>query len=517
MATVNFQKETKWSNRHENYKEKIQGHFDIWNDTNITSLTERYNDTTKTLQGLVESAKAAKVTLRAYGSKWSLSKAPHTNGWLINTKPLNLYFRPGNSVLATSFQRDKSNLYFAQCGLSIQELNDLLRADKKALKTTGASNGQTIAGALSTGTHGAAFNFGAVQDFVVGLHIIAGNGHNYYLERESDKITNNQFTNTLDAVLIQNDDLFNAALISFGSFGIIHGVMIEAENLYHIEMNQGPYPLAEVEKAMLEMDFTTFNPFPQKGIPYHFQVIINPYERDIVYVKAMSKTKFILERGNVRKKKEEDTEQNDYEFGQDMPHFFGVISDIIPGLIPKLVSSLTRDNYQAYKGRIGTIGEIFSNTNTFGKVFSAEVGVALEDLKRALDIYYEVLDEVGNIAAIISLRYVKGSKALFACTRFEKTCIIEIDGVQSRRTRRFMDKFWARLRAKKILYAQHWGKFNDLHRSTQYCYGIHLLKWLESRSRLLDKDNAKVFESRFINSCGLNIRINNVSLDDIIT
>src|SRR4030095_12269917 len=99
---------------------------------------------------------------------------------------LNMLFPIRNiQSLSPGYKGTPANLLFAQGGNSIQELNNWLRQNKRSLKTSGASNGQTIAGCFSTGTHGSAIDTGSVQDFVVGMHIITGPGTHIWLERES--------------------------------------------------------------------------------------------------------------------------------------------------------------------------------------------------------------------------------------------------------------------------------------------------------------------------------------------
>ncbi|MDZ7691665.1 MAG: hypothetical protein U5K69_11165 [Balneolaceae bacterium] len=69
---------------------------------------------------------------------------------------------------------DTSDLFFFQCGNTIKELAMTLSSHGKSLKTSGASNGQTIAGCISTGVHGSAIDIGAIQDYVVGINLIIG-------------------------------------------------------------------------------------------------------------------------------------------------------------------------------------------------------------------------------------------------------------------------------------------------------------------------------------------------------
>ena len=42
-------------------------------------------------------------------------------------------------------------------------------------------------------------------------------------------VASDDFVQWLGAELIRDDDMFNAAVVSFGSFGFIHGIMLETE------------------------------------------------------------------------------------------------------------------------------------------------------------------------------------------------------------------------------------------------------------------------------------------------
>ena len=93
---------------------------------------------------------------------------------MIDTSLLN-YHAPiaSEHVLRTS-EIPVRHLYFAQCGTSVEELNTDLQAQGLCLRTSGASQGQTICGAFSTGTHGSAINCGGMQDYIVGMHVLVG-------------------------------------------------------------------------------------------------------------------------------------------------------------------------------------------------------------------------------------------------------------------------------------------------------------------------------------------------------
>ena len=117
--------------------------------------------------------------------------------------------------------------------MQIAELNaylELLPQDsgkKRALKAAGIGNGQTIAGAVSGNTHGSQINFGAMPDFVVGLHIATGSGQTLWIEKASKPVFNEDFAAKIGAKLIRDDEIFNAAVVSFGTFGIIAAMAME--------------------------------------------------------------------------------------------------------------------------------------------------------------------------------------------------------------------------------------------------------------------------------------------------
>ncbi|MEJ7770184.1 MAG: FAD-binding protein, partial [Chitinophagaceae bacterium] len=142
-----------WINRHNTFRQKIDNLFDVANG-NSGDLVNDYIATSAAIQALIGKAIQQGKRLRALGGGWSFSKVAATEGWIINTKYLNLVFQVNQASVSVQFSGDKNQLLFAQCGNSVQELNTYLRSIKKSLRTCGASNGQTIVGAFSTGTHG---------------------------------------------------------------------------------------------------------------------------------------------------------------------------------------------------------------------------------------------------------------------------------------------------------------------------------------------------------------------------
>lgn len=488
-----------WQNRHETVVQPIDNLFTIMNGDS-GNLIDDYNATTAAIQSLIGKALAENRTLRALGGCWSFSDIAATDGWLVNTLNLNLLFTISQTSIIESYTGDKNQLLLVQCGTSIQELNRYLEPLNKALKTSGASNGQTIAGATSTGTHGAAFGFGATQDFVVGIHLIVSQTKHIWLERNSYPVVNDSFVNNIKTEVVRNDKLFNAVLVGIGSMGFIHGVMIETEPIYLLEGTRQLVPFNDaLKKLMSTLDFTKFPLLNNGKMAFHFQVIINQYNLDQgAYVITMYKQKY----------------HSDYipptsvpghaGPGDDAPAFIGKITDFVPAAIPILVNNLIKAEL-TIGNWTGTTGQIFTNTDTHGKVFSTAMGIPLENVSDVVDLLIS-LNKQTPFPGIFAFRYVKKSGALLAFTKYDITCVVELDGVQSDITRDFYNNVWKAMDDLKIPYTFHWGKVHNLNaEKVKSKYSDTYTDWINARNILLNNEMRNVFSSKSLKQFGLDL------------
>jgi hypothetical protein len=286
----------KWTNAHDNFTQKLKpdASFELTvSDTDFKQqfpgFWEKYNKTTQNIQWLIKYALQQKIRLRAVGSGWSLSKVAVSEDGLINTKKLTLKAELGPKYISPAYLNnggDPTNLLFSQCGNEIIKINELLEKERnpaKSLRVSGGSNGQTIVGAFSTGTHGAAFRYGSVCDCVVGMHLVVGPERHVWLERASYPVTSPAFHDSVQAEVIRDDDLFNSVLVSFGSFGFIHSVLLEVEPKFLLEQQLTTLPYnAALQKAIRSADFSGLKDklkYPEDKL-YHFELAINPHSFD---------------------------------------------------------------------------------------------------------------------------------------------------------------------------------------------------------------------------------------------
>ena len=199
---------------HGNFRQPIENVFDVRNGDNPNWINN-YNETTKRIQDFLQEAIQKQKSVRVLGGNWSWTKVGFTKDWMVSTLRLNRIKQvlPEEVEAAYGpFEQDK--LIFTQCGCTIVELNRVFHSLGRSIKTSGASNGQTIAGLISNCTHGSAIDFGATPEFVVGLHLIVGPNKHVYLERASRPVMTDVFIQKIGAERVRDDALFNAALVS---------------------------------------------------------------------------------------------------------------------------------------------------------------------------------------------------------------------------------------------------------------------------------------------------------------
>jgi len=492
--------DTTWENRHETFVENIKDLYELGNEDNLDAL-DGYNDTTTGLQALIADAIATQMPLRALGSGWSWTQIATVNGGvMMDTKPLNTVFDISAASVSAAYTGSPQYLLFAQSGNGIWELGEHLRARNLSLKTSGASNGQTIAGAIGTGAHGSAFDFGAVQDFVVGLHLIVGPNRHIWLERASAPVVSAAFIQNLQTELVQDDDLFNAVLVSFGSFGIVHGVMVETEDLFLLETYMDRMPYDDSLKSIMQtLDFSNANLPCGTERPYHFSVLLNPYDMaNGAYVTTMYKRPY----------------QPNYTPpvdnaagigpGDDAACFMGTLTEVVPALIPTLVNKVLGASLTLFNKQFGTLGEIFNNTTLRGKLLSAAVGMPIAYSTQVADLMLSINNTIGPFTGIFSFRFVKGTSATMGFTRFGQTCVMELDAPYSDTTYNYYTQVWQQLENAQIPFTFHWGKVNEVTPTRiANMYGPAATDWIAARNKLLDADTIKIFTNPILQQWGL--------------
>jgi hypothetical protein len=502
-----------WNGVHVTHRTTVERLYDVDNvgaDKALLSGMEMFREAGRSLDQLIGEArsKGAKRVL-AIGSGWALSDINITDGWLVNTKLLNGCYDVGDRYFHDDYPAERRPfVVLAQGGMQIAELNAYLElipqhvSKKRAIKAAGIGNGQTIAGAVSGNTHGSQLTFGAMPDFVVGLHIATGSGRTLWIERASRPVLNDDFVAELGAEAIRDDAIFNAAVVSFGTFGIIAAMAIETDPIYHLEFG----PIGDIHHDDLKAKLLRFGK-GETGDLYHYEFIFDPHGR-----KQMA-----MEAGAPKKP---------YEDGVDTPKPRWIIRDkngFAPGinilrvagllrfLPPRIPTSFQFSQYRklALLNEVrGAPGQLYTSSIYYLEGYTESAfGVSVLDAPATIDICSQVCRRIG-LPSISQVRLARASGATLGFTRHEPiTAVFEFGLINDKSFTELEAEIDSAFRKAGIRYTMHWSKNSGIDPvKLDYMYGPErIASWKEARSAVFKNDSAlmALFETRAMKRAGL--------------
>ena len=488
-----------WVNKHRNLSERVWRHYDASN-RGADPAGPRWRGGLAHLNSILSDAQSTGRRVRAVGSRWSLSPWAVCPDVMINTTPLNCHAVGVEPDELSTSAVDPDRIVFAQCGAEVRELSETLEERGLSLPTSGASNGQTICGAIATGTHGSARRVGSMQDFILGLHVLAEDGKQYWIERASAPVVSASFCQRLGATLLRDDLLFRAAVVGLGSFGIVHAVMFEAAPGFLLEVHrrQLDWPQVAHAAATLELDGLGL---PSEEEPFHLDIAVNPYSAKRgeggAIVTAMYKRK-------LRPMPPRAAGDTAMVPGVDLLAMSGTFANFAPATIRAGVNAMFTSMMKATeRPPLGTHGQVFPTTALIGRSLSTEIGVDLANAGQALGTLIDVANRY-SFPGLFGVRYVQRSDALLAFTKFETTCTIEMTGAGGPRTQNFYARAWAALDKAGIPYTQHWGKINNTTAaSLRTRWGSSVDQWIAARQSLLSPAGRRLFSNDILSRCEL--------------
>jgi hypothetical protein len=502
-----------WAGVHVTHETTVADIFDVDNvgpNGNLLTGFGMFRYAGESLDELIRMARDAGERVRPIGAGWALSKINITDGWLVNTKLLNGCYDIGEQYFDSAYPAgNRRNVVLAQAGMQIAELSDYLElvpqevADKRAIQAAGIGNGQTVAGAVSGNTHGAQLTFGAMPDFVVGLHLATGTGKTLWIERASKPVLNEEFTANIGADLIRDDDVFNAAVVSFGTFGIVAAIAVETAPIYQLEFG----PIVDIHYTDLKAKLSGFADTPPEHL-YHYEFIFDPYSRTQLAMEA-SAPKVPYEPGVptpeprwiIRDKK-------GYAPGVNLLRFLAPFRSLVP---PRIVTGLEFEQYRKaalLNGVRGTPGQIYTSSIYYleGYIESA-YAVSVKDAPATIDLSSEVAQAM-RMPSVNQVRLCRASQATLGFTQHEPiTAVFEFAMVNDDRYPELERQLDAAFRKAGIRYTMHWSKNSGIDPDKlAYMYGAsHIANWKTARARVFDGDPTlmKVCESDVLVAAGL--------------
>lgn len=503
-----------WASVHETFPTTVAEIYNIDNvgpQGKLLTGWEMFRHAGEDLDALIGQARAAGKRILPIGAGWALSTINITDGWLVNTKLLNGCFDVSDKYFDAAYPAERRpNLVLVQAGMQIAELNTYLELfprdenNRRAIQAAGIGNGQTIAGAISGNTHGAQLTYGAMPDFVAGLHIATGSGQTIWIERQSKPVMNQDFVEKIGARLIRDDEIFNAAVVSFGTFGIIAALAVETAPIYQLEFP----PIVNIRYAKLK---EKLNGFATGIIPpdlYHYEFIFDPFSQAQMAMEA-SAPKVPYKPGiPTPKPRWIIRDKNGYAPGINVLRVLAPFHNLLP---PRFLTGLEYKQYRknALLNKVrGTPGQIYTSSIYYlGGYIESAFGVSVKDAAATIDLASQVSQEL-RLPSIYQVRLCRASTGTLAFTQHAPiTAVFEVAMIHDERFTEYERRLDEAFRKAGIRYTMHWSKNSGIRPDKlTYMYGdAKIESWKAARRTVFNNDRRlmKLFDTDAMVEAGL--------------
>ncbi len=191
---------------------------------------------TTEVSGLVREAAAAGLKIKAVGASHSFTAIAATDGIQVKLDRM-------NRLLSHDAATDRVRV---QAGMSLHDLNPRLQDLRLALPNLGDVDPQSVAGAVSTGTHGTGGKLFGIARTVVGVQLVTGDGEVLEID--------------------ERHEWFGASRVTLGALGIITELTLQCVPAFLLHAREEPMALAQVlgraEEFAADNDHFEFYWFP---------------------------------------------------------------------------------------------------------------------------------------------------------------------------------------------------------------------------------------------------------------
>jgi hypothetical protein len=386
-------------------------------------------------------------------------------------------------------------------GTHLRDLNAALDRDGLALPNMGGYDAQTIAGVVSTSTHGSGLRWGPFPSLVRSLDLVVSGGAVVRVEPPGGPTDPAAFAAAHgDArALVQDERTFLAAVCGIGVLGLIHSLVLEVREKFWLNEVRTVSTWEAVRDTLTEDGVL--------GEGDHYELFLNPYAG-----KGGDHRVVVTRRADCPEPAGQPPDKGERdpltELASRLP-ITGVLLRFAARHWPSLLAwrfdatlaGLADDGYAAVSYRVFNIGE----ANKL-PAYSMELGVALEGGR-----HLETVDRILAIAqerrkrdrlvhtSPIALRFTAGSPAYASMMHGGATMMIELIMVdRSRRGYELLEGYEERLA--DLGARPHWGQYNTLAPERARALYPRWANWLAVEGEL---NASGVFDSPFTARLGI--------------
>lgn len=449
------------------------------------------------LVDLVTRAERDGLKVRAAGAGHSWSDVVLTEGIMVEKDRLNGVEVPDPDTLRP--QPPGTRLVWVGSGTRLRTLNPALERMGLALSNMGGYDAQTIAGVISTSTHGSGLAFGPFPDAVRSLELVVSGGRALRVEPADGPTDPAAFAE--DGIeLVQDDDRFNAAICGIGTLGLLHRVMIEVREKFWLKEVRTLDTWENVRSSL-----TADGVLGEEG---HYELFVNPYPGDDGQHRVLVTRR--TEAEEPIDEPQDKLERHPLTELQASWKLTGVVLRFLARRFPSLMAKrfdsvledMTDDGYTNVSYKVFNIGE----ANKL-PADSMELGVAVdgrhvEAVDRILEIAAKRAKEGIHHTSPFSLRFVAPSRAYASMMHGQPTMMIELIMVTgSRGNLALLIGYEDALADLEV--RPHWGQLNAIEPEQPPRLYPMWERWLEVER---DYNASGVFDSPFTERVGISTR-----------
>ena len=382
----------------------------------------------------VQLAESQGRSLKAIGSlcTWSPAARPDDDAYALITEALDgvqdpewplLRWKPvpppSGDALDNDAVRNGKHLIRVGAGSTLWALSGALGERGLSLKTLGGYGGERVGGALSTGTHGSSIFSGPICDWVLSLDVV-WRGVPVRLEPSDGPTDPEAFARSpahQGWLLLQDDEVFRTARISYGTMGVAFSYLIEVAPRYYLEEKRVPVPLSTVREEMRAViEGRPGNVFERAwSAEFYFNLYSNEPE---MLATRVTRT-IIPQPAKLSRRNTFDDKVFRFLrfFGIDPGRFLSFIFRLMPSLVPSALALSIRQLNETYSNRADHVYNMGS-INLVGTLVQ-ETAIPVENLDAYLEDAFALARQLWadgrkSLTSPIGVRFVKPSEAPLA-------------------------------------------------------------------------------------------------------
>ncbi|RZU47845.1 D-arabinono-1,4-lactone oxidase [Fluviicoccus keumensis] len=492
---------------------------DEWSNVMQTEkVTPQYRaqpDSAKQLMSYISTASSNGKRVRMTGSGHSASDIAITNEVLFTPEKLN---QPLNLDRARLKNPADDKLVRVMSGMRIREMNTFLDSKGLAFTNLGGYDGQTIAGVMMTATHGSGLAYGPIADQVQSIQMVVEGGRMVQIE-PTNGITNPltfprklEEDSTIPVELIQDDNAFNAARVSFGSMGVIYSVVLKADTKFwlrevrtKVKWSDIKKPGGPLERLLQGLPVNATGPSPE-----HWELQYTPYADDngdhtfLITERFRSYTPLPEQPASERGQP-----GTDFVSGlitvMEMP-LAGII-DTFPSLskviLEQTMTSQADDNYTNVSYKVFHIG-VVNDTPAIAIEAAFDYNQTVAAIERSFALSDSLFSQNIVHTSPIAIRFVKKTDALVAMQNGRNSMFMEVIGLKDSKSTQPLLKTYQRTMYQELGARPHWGLDLNLLTSESQLRGLYP-KWdlWKTQQR---RFNGGTFDGKVTDRLGISVR-----------